>query len=140
MSINEEIREFLSQLIFASEKISEYKISEKIRIFVKEKFEQNVPEVLLWEQIAFDFTENYSNDKSGWGTYFGPMFVLPNKEGKMVEYPSLQEVTPEFFLIGKGEPKNLRIPFLKRDIPIWFGIFQKELLAKDQIIPLLKFL
>ncbi len=95
MSINEGIKEFLDQLESVSEQISEYEISEKIKSFMKEKFEQTPPEVLLWEQMAFDFTENYPDDKPWWGTYFGPMHVLHNKEGKMVEYPSLQNLTPE---------------------------------------------
>ncbi len=113
MSINEVIREFLDQLESISEKISEHKISEKIESFTKEKFEQNPPEVLLWEQMAFDFTENYPNDKSVWGTYFDSMCVLPNKEGKMVEYPSLQKVTPEILSYWEKRARESKNPLLK---------------------------
>lgn len=113
MSINEGIREFLDQLESVSEQISEHKISEKIKSFMKEKFKQNPPEVLLWEQMAFDFTENYPDDKSGWGTYFGPMFVLSNKEGKMVEYPNLQRVTPETLSYWEKRARETKNPLLK---------------------------
>lgn len=114
MSINKEIREFLSQLESLSEQISEHEISERIKSFIKEKFEQSPPEILLWEQMAFDFTENYPNDKSGWGTYFGPMFVLPNKEGKMVEYPSIQKVTPEILSYWGKRAKESKHPILRQ--------------------------
>lgn len=113
MSISEEIREFLYQLESVSEQISEHEISEKIKSFMKEKFDQSPPEVLFWEQMAFDFTENYPNDKSGWDTYFGPMFVLFNEEGKMVEYPSLRKVTPETRSYWEKRAKESEHPILK---------------------------
>lgn len=63
---------------------------------------QNPSEALIWELMAFAFIENYQNDESGWGTYFGPIFVGINKEGKVIEYPSLRRVTSEtVFLLEK---------------------------------------
>lgn len=47
------------------------------------------------EQMAFDFMAEYPNDNSGWGTYHGPMFILPNQQGQMVEYPSIKRVNEE---------------------------------------------
>jgi len=89
----EEIRKFLQQLESISKPLSEHEISDKIKQFIKEKFSQNPPEILLWEQIAFDFTENYPSNRSGWGTYFGPRAVFQDKERKIVEYPSIHKVT-----------------------------------------------
>ncbi|MDH7552611.1 MAG: DUF4209 domain-containing protein [Spirochaetota bacterium] len=114
MSINEEIRKFIDQVESVSGQISEYEISEKIKSYIKEKFEQSPPEILLWEQMAFAFTENYPNDKSGWGIYFGPMFVLPNKEGKMVEYPSIQKVTSDILSYWEKRAKESKHPILKQ--------------------------
>jgi len=119
MSVNkeseyEEIREFLNQLESISGQVSEHEISERIKNFSKERFEQNPPNILLWEQMVFDFTENYPDDKSVWGTYFGPMFVLPNKEGKMVEYPSIQKITPEILSYWEKRAKESKNPVFKQ--------------------------
>jgi len=111
--MNKEIGEFLEQLESILEALSEHEISEKIRLFIKEKFDQNPPQILIWEQMAFDFTENYTDDKSGWGTYFGPMFVLPNKEGKLVEYPSIQKLTPENISYWEKRAKKSKYPIFK---------------------------
>lgn len=43
------------------------------------------------ELAALAFVEDYPQDQ--WGTYYGPMFVLPNEEGQMVEYPSIKALT-----------------------------------------------
>jgi len=104
---------FLNQLESMLGQVSEHEISEKIKNFIKEEFGQNPPEILLWEQMAFDFTESYSNDKSGWGTYFGPISVLPDKEGKMVECPSIQKITPEIISYWEQRAKESNNSVLK---------------------------
>lgn len=85
-SSKDRIKEFLDQMDSVSEKISEDDISKKIEDFIKEKFEQNPPEVLIRERMAFDFTESYQKGKSEWGTYFGPMFILTNKTSDVMLY------------------------------------------------------
>jgi len=119
MSVNkesehEETREFLNQLESISGQVSELEISESIRNFAKERFENNPPNILLWEEMAFDFTENYPDDESGWGTYFGPMFVLPNKKGNMVEYPSIQKITSEMLSYWEQRAKESKNPVFKQ--------------------------
>lgn len=46
--------------------------------------------------MAFEFVEDYPNKETGWGTYFGPMFVMNNNDGTAIESPSIKFVTPEF--------------------------------------------
>lgn len=61
------------------------------------------------EQMAFDFMAAYPNDNSGWGTYYGPMFILPNQQGQMVEYPSIKrtdEETLKYWAKRAGEARN----------------------------------
>lgn len=110
---DKKIRKFLEKLESISEPLSEHEISERIRNFAKEKFDKNPPDILIWEQIAFDFTENYPDDKSGWSTYFGPMFILPDKEGKMVEYPSIQNLAPEIISYWEMRAKESTRPVFK---------------------------
>lgn len=108
-----EINKFLKDLESISEAVSEHDISKRIRNFAKEKFGQDIPNILIWEQTAFDFTEKYPDEKSGWGTYFGPLFVLPNEEGKMVEYPSIQRITPEIISYWEKRAKESTHPIFK---------------------------
>ena len=108
-----EINKFLKYLESISEAVSEHNISERIRNFTKEKFGQDIPDILIWEQMAFDFIEKYPNEKSGWGTYFGPSFVLPNEEGKMVEYPSIQRITSKIISYWEKRAKESTYPIFK---------------------------
>lgn len=76
------------------------------------------------EQAAFDFMEDYSNDNSGWGTYHGPMFVLPNNEGQMVEYPSIKRVdreTLDYWKKRAGETKNSILAFRYANLVVDFS-------------------
>ncbi|ACI20965.1 DUF4209 domain-containing protein [Thermodesulfovibrio yellowstonii] len=113
--MNEEIREFLHTLESSiSGTIEEYEISEKIKTFIEEKFKQKPPDALIWELMAFAFIENYQNDESGWGTYFGPIFVGTNKEGKVIEYPSLRRVTSEILFYWEKRAKESKHPILRQ--------------------------
>ena len=51
--------------------------------------------VRLAEVMAFDFSENYRDEGTGWGTYFGPKIIWSNPDGSTAESPSLGRVTPE---------------------------------------------
>ena len=57
--------------------------------------------------MAFDFMAEYPNDNPGWETYHCPMFVLPNQQGQMVEYPSIKRVDEETLkYCGKKGKRN----------------------------------
>jgi len=43
--------------------------------------------------MAFDYTQDYKNNS--WNTYYGPMFTGQDKNGQIVEYPSLSKVDQE---------------------------------------------
>jgi len=64
------------------------------------------------EQMAFDFMAAYPNDNSGWGTYYGPMFVLPNQQGQMVEYPSIKRIDEEILKYWAKRAKETKNPIL----------------------------
>ena len=110
---SEILKVFFAQLDSLSGQISELDISNKIKKFVNEEFGQNPQETLLLEQMAFDFVEDYPNNKTGWGTYFGPMFILPNKEEKFVEYPSIKKITPKIIDYWEDRAKKATHPTLK---------------------------
>jgi len=108
-----EIRRFIEQIESTLGQTSETEISDKIKDFLKQRYANNPPEILLWEQRAFNFIENYSGNKFGWGTYFGPMFIFPNEEGNWIEYPSIQEITPEIIAYWERRAKESNHPIFK---------------------------
>ncbi len=90
--IREELKQYLEDLDNNIEPIDEFKIGEKIRDILKVKDEKLTDKHELAEYIAFQFLANYRNKETGWGTYYGPMFVLPNDKNQMVEFPSIKSV------------------------------------------------
>ena len=109
----EEIGRFLSEIEQVTEPISEFEISKLIGGFIKERFKQRPPEILIWEQMAFDFLEGYSNDRTERRTYFSSKYVLMNEEGKLIEYPSIQKITPATISYWEKRAKESSHPIFK---------------------------
>ncbi len=89
------LREVLQSFDERTDPFYEHKIENavnQLRMKLKENDEEP-NEKLIAEIMAFGFCENYRNESTGWGTYFGPMTVMPNGEGQMMESPSIQRVT-----------------------------------------------
>ncbi|ADH60473.1 conserved hypothetical protein [Thermoanaerobacter mathranii subsp. mathranii str. A3] len=107
------IEKFLTDLDTISDKLSEAMIVDKINRFIQKEFEQKPPNTILWEQLAFAFIEDYPKDKSNWGTYFGPMATFSNKEGQIIEYPSIFEITPEIIHYWEQRTQESKHPILK---------------------------
>lgn len=72
-----------------------------------------IPTVLRAECVAFDFMENYPEDKNTWGTYHGPMAVLQNAQGQWVEIPSLSAVTGDDLEYWSSRAREVSHPLLK---------------------------
>jgi len=96
--LNAKIQEYLASL---DQDVSpllsfhgENKIADRIKDIIKAEGQTYAPaDEDVAERIAFDFLAEYPDVDSGWGTYYGPIYVLPNGSGQMVEYPSIQGVT-----------------------------------------------
>jgi hypothetical protein len=65
------------------------------------------------EVIAFNVCEEYSNREFGWGSYYGPMYVGPGKTGGLIEWPSIQLVTPEILEYWLRRASEATNPILK---------------------------
>jgi hypothetical protein len=115
--LNNKIKKYLDEL---EEEASsprsfhgEYKIAEEIKNILKKEGENYKPSNEdIAEQIAFDFFADYPNDNSGWGTYYGPMSILPDKQGQMFKYPSIQKVTEETLNYWEDRAKESKDPIL----------------------------
>lgn len=115
--LNKKIKKYLDNLSEEVETIQsfheEYKIAQEIKNILKnegENYKASYEDIA--EQMAFDFLADYQNNNSSWGTYFGPMFVLPNSQGQMVEYPSIQKVTEKTLIYWGNRAKETKNPLL----------------------------
>jgi len=115
--LNNKIKKYLNELdkevrpLHSS--LGEHKIAEEIKNILKKEGESYKPSNEdIAEQIAFGFLANYPNSNSSWGTYYGPMFILPNKQGQMMKYPSIQNVTEEILNYWESRAKESKNPIL----------------------------
>ena len=115
--LNNKIKKYLEKLdkevSISNLFYTEFKIAEEIKsILKKEGTNYNPSNEDISEQIAFDFLADYSNKNYNWGTYYGPMFILPNKQGQMMEYPSIYKITEETLNYWQIRAKKTKNPIL----------------------------
>lgn len=110
--IREELKQYLDGLESKFEPIEEYKIGQRIAEILNVKEHKVTEKQELAEYIAFQFLADYPNKDTGWGTYYGPMFVLPNKENQMVEFPSIRTIDDEILTYWRERAKNSKHPML----------------------------
>ena len=112
---NSELNEILNAFDKQTEPITEHEIESSLTK-IKKKFETDgvmFSDELNAEILAFSFIEDYKNEESGWGTYFGPMMVFPNESGQMMEYPSIRNVTKEILCYWSKRAIETKHPIFK---------------------------
>lgn len=72
----------------------EHDVGSSLRVLINENT-TNIDNALKAEIMAFDFAENYRDEATSWGMYFGPMMVWNNDDGTSTESPSIKFVTLE---------------------------------------------
>ena len=114
----------------------EHDIAQKIKDILKknEKYEPTKEDIA--EQMAFDFMADYPNDNSGWETYHGPMFVMPNKDGQMVEYPSIKRISQEMLEYWAKRAKESKNPILSSRYADLVVDFSPKTLSKSTDVDL----
>lgn len=83
------------------------------------------PLQLLAEAMAFGFLAAYSDETTGWGTYYGPMAVLQAKDGSVLESPSLRLVTREMIEYWINRSQTAVHPILRARYADLVWDFQK---------------
>lgn len=102
----------------------EYDIAKEIKDILAKDINYKPTNEDIAEQMAFDFMAEYPNDNSGWGTYHGPMFVMPNQQGQMVEYPSIKRINEEtlnYWIKRAKETKNSILSSRYADLVVDFS-------------------
>lgn len=92
--LHSEIADYLKAVDEEKAKTQEYsygnKISEKIKAILNKNSSYEASQEDLAEMMVFDYMQDYKNNS--WNTYYGPMFTGRDKNGQIVEYPSLSKV------------------------------------------------
>jgi len=71
--------------------------------------------------MAFAFCEDYRDDKSGWGLYYGPMWVMQNEAGQWTESPSIKHVDEKVLAHWSARAQNTTHPVLRfRYADLWW--------------------
>ncbi len=107
------LRELLDIFDRETKRISEREVSKAISSARDPKDLSEPPMQWLAEAMAFDFHENYHDQRTGWGTYYGPMFVCDNGDGTITEWPSLKKLTPQIIQYWSDRAKAAKHPVLR---------------------------
>ena len=110
--IRKELKDYFDQLEADIKPVDEFSVGERIREILNVKEEKITEKQELAEYIAFKFLPDYPNKETSWGTYYGAMFILPNKEGQMVEFPSIKQVDDEILSYWRERAETSKHPSL----------------------------
>ena len=91
--IRKTLQDYYIELEGKVEPLEEFILSKKIDDILNIKIEKVTDNDEFAEYIAFKFIVDYSNKETGWGTYYGPMFVLPDEQGRLKEFPSIRQIS-----------------------------------------------
>ena len=104
--------------------ISERDVSKAIQS-VRDQNLSEPPMQLIAEAMAFDFWENYRDQTTGWGTYYGPMFVFSKGDGTATEWPSVKIVTEQIINYWTERARTTKHPVLRARYADLVWDFQK---------------
>lgn len=117
---------------------AEFDIEDIIKQIIQRDHEYKPTEADLAEHMAFGFMPNRSKGSFGWGTYYGPMFVLPNQFDQLMEFPSIQRVDEKTLRYWENRAKQSTHPFLSSRYADLVVTFSPEKLNAEADIDLFK--
>jgi hypothetical protein len=114
-SIIDELNEVLRTLESVEYATSEHAIADRIRKFRADKIKDEAasPLEVVAELMAFDFTEDYQSNTSGWGTYYGPKMVLQDESGQWIEAPSIRLVSDDILNYWRHRAETCKHPVMQ---------------------------
>src|SRR5690349_19897461 len=112
--ISERLMKILNSFDEKKTPLSESTIYSELNSLASEQLEGEEQEKLCLkaETMAFSFMEDYSDNRTSWGTYYGPMAVMADENGRWFESPSIQLVTAEILEYWFQRAKISKNPIL----------------------------
>ena len=133
------IKNYLEQLDEEQKPLAssgEHDIAQKIKDFLKKDKNYEPTKEDNAEMMAFDFMAEYVNDDFGWGTYYGPLSVLPNSKGQMAVYPSIRQIDQEMLEYWAKRAKESKSPILLSRYADLVVVFSPKIVNKQADIDL----
>jgi hypothetical protein len=125
MNILDALMEALATFDQETKPISERDVAKAIRLIGESRGSSESPMQFVAEAMAFDFCEDYRDQDTGWGTYYGPMFVFNNRDGTVTEAPSVKKITEEIINYWVERAKTAKHPILRARYADLVWDFQK---------------
>ncbi|MCL5421032.1 MAG: DUF4209 domain-containing protein [Nitrospirae bacterium] len=107
-----EFKKILASFEDRSELFDEHDIHSDLR-HLSAKATGDIPRDFLAELMAFGFAEDYQDSDTAWGTYYGPLMVMRNEEGKLMESPSIKLVDDDMLSYWAQRAVQSKHPILK---------------------------
>lgn len=110
--MRDNLTNYLNELNTNQEVLDVFEVGKKIGEILNVKEQKISDKQELAEYIAFQFLANYPNKETGWGTYYGPMFILPNDQNQMVEFPSIRSIDEEMLNYWRERANTSKHPMV----------------------------
>lgn len=109
------LEDFFNEIDKEIKPLSTREIESEIQKIIKEIHANNtvLESPVIAEAMAFLFCENYTDERTGWGTYYGPFAVLSDEQGQAYENPSLQKISPDIISHWQKRSETTKHPVLK---------------------------
>ncbi|MFI5323319.1 MAG: hypothetical protein ACHQ6U_07265 [Thermodesulfobacteriota bacterium] len=111
-SISQAVSEVIDNFDYYAEQFSEADIYDSLRKIVKEK-QNDLKVYTLSELLAFSFEVDSNRDQSTWNTFYGPLMIYHDGEGKVYMYPDIKQITPEINDYWDKRAHEAKHPILK---------------------------
>ncbi len=108
---------------------SEEQISDELRNIIDN--DSDIEFEHLAELMAFGFVENYPDNATRWGSYFGPFAVISNGDGTATENPSIRKVTPKMIEYWQKRSLESQNPMLKARYAGLVWDFSEKIVGKN---------
>ncbi len=121
------LNEVLSKFDQETAPISERDVAKAIRSIGVSQDSSDIPMQFTAEAMAFDFCEDYHDQATGWGTYYGPMMVFSNDDGTATESPSIRRITEQIINYWSDRSTTAKHPILRTRYADLVWDFQKRI-------------
>lgn len=132
-SLEEALELFLADFESRREPFYEVSIVDGIRRLLTSHGETDSepPIRALAESMAFGFRGQHDDDERCWGTYFGPLAVFQNADGRVIETPSIRSVTPEMLDYWAQRADDVKHPRMRARYADLVWDFSKTIRGKN---------
>ena len=115
MKLPAELEPIIERFEKADKPFSEFEAVDAIRNKIREVDQTGRPITpeMKAEWMAFDFMANYPEDRNTWYTYFGPMMTWKTKEEKIVESPSIENISEAILDYWGNRSQEVTHPLLR---------------------------